>query len=129
MAVASGGNYVEVYGEQLGEEFPRIRVIEIFGGPEAWDQEEVTYNSFMQGQPYTEVFNTQMVYDIKLDDRPGNKNFITISQPVMQRILNGTTRGLLIRPLGAIDASFYSSEHQAQAEKMKPKLYFNIRTE
>ncbi len=123
--VATGGNYVEVYGNQLGEEFPRVRVIEIFGGPEAWDQEDVTYNSFMQGKPYIEVFNTQMIYDIKLDDMPGNKNFITISQPVMQRLLNGTTKGLLIRPLGPINASFYSSENQAKSREMNPKLYFN----
>jgi hypothetical protein len=122
-AIATGGNYVEVYGEQLGEEFPRVRVIEVLAGPSAWDQEEVTYDNFMQGKPYAEVFNTQMIYDIKLDDMPGNKNFITISQPVMQRLLDGTTKGLLVRPLGAISASFYDSENQEV--KMGPKLHFN----
>jgi hypothetical protein len=30
----------------------------------------------------------------------------------MQRLFNGTTIGLLIRPLGAISASFYASENQ-----------------
>ncbi|MDT0686618.1 hypothetical protein [Autumnicola psychrophila] len=124
-SVATGGNYVEVYEDQLAEEFPRVRVIEIFDGQEAWEQEEVTHNSFIQGKPYQEVFNTQMIYDFEVDKIPGGKNFITISQPVMQRLLNGTTKGLLIKPLGAIDASFYASENTKQAGKMKPKLYFN----
>ena len=83
----------------------------------------MTYDNFIQGKPYAAVFNTQMIYDIKLDETPGGKNYITISQPVMQRLLNGTTKGLLIRPLGAINASFYASENQDG--KMGPKLHFN----
>ena len=126
-AVATGGNYVEVFGEQFGEEFPRIRVIEIFGGPAAWDQEDVTYDNFMQGKAYAAIFNPQMIYDIEVDDRPGSKNLITISQPVMQRLLDGTTKGLLIRPLGAINASFYASENQEG--EMAPKLHFNNKEE
>lgn len=110
-SVSSGGNYIEAYGQQLGEEFPRVRVIEIFGGEEEWDQQKVTFESFMQKKPYAEIFNTQMIYDKALSDSPGSKNFITISQPVMQRLLNGTTKGLLIRPLGAITATFYASEN------------------
>jgi hypothetical protein len=123
-AVSTGGNYLEAYGQQLGEEFPRVRVIEIFGGQPDWDQEKVTYENFIQGKPYAEVFNTQMVYDIELNDTPGSKNFITISQPVMQRLLNGTTKGLLVRPLGAINASFYASENQQG--QMGSKLHFNF---
>ncbi|MDQ4141892.1 MAG: hypothetical protein M3142_15400, partial [Bacteroidota bacterium] len=122
-AIATGGNYLEAYGQQLGEEFPRVRVIEIFGGQPDWDQEKVTYGSFMQGKSYPEIFNTQMIFDIELDKKPGNKNFITISRPAMQRLLDGTTKGLLIRPLGAITASFYASENQ----EGRPKLHFNIK--
>jgi hypothetical protein len=124
-SVTTGGNYIEVYGDQLGEEFPRVRIIEIWAGEESWDQQEVTYNSFMQGKTYQEVFNTQMIYDIEVDKTPGSKNFITISQPVMQRMLDGTTKGLLIRPLGAINVSFYASENKERAAEMAPKLYFN----
>lgn len=122
-SVATGGNYIQAYGQQLGEEFPRVRVIEIFGGQPDWDQGKVTYDSFIQGKPYADIFNTQMIYDIKLDDKQGIKNFITISQPVMQRLFNGTTKGLLIRPLGAITASFYCSENEGG--KRGPKLHFN----
>lgn len=123
-SVSTGGNYIEVYGQQLGEEFPRVSVIEIFGGPEDWDQENVNFENFMQAKPYAAIFNTQMIYDKELDDIPGGKNFITISQPVMQRLMNGTTKGLLIRPLGAINASFYASGNREG--QMSPKLHFNI---
>jgi hypothetical protein len=123
-ALSKGGNYIQAYGQQLGEEFPRVRVIEIFGGPQYWDQEGVTYESFMQGKPYAAVFNTQMIYDKEVAEIPGSKNYITISQPVMQRLLNGTTKGLLIRPLGAITASFYASENQDG--QLAPKLHFSI---
>lgn len=126
-AVSTGGNYKEVYGQQLGEEFPRVRVIEIFGGPQDWDQEKVSYENFIQDRPYAAIFNTQMIYDKEVDDKPGSKNFITISQPVMQRLLNGTTKGLLIRPLGAINASFYASENGDG--QMVPKLHFTITKE
>ncbi len=121
-AVATGGNYKEAYGQQLGEEFPRIRVFEIFGGEQHWDQEQVTYERFMQGKSYAEIFNTQTIYDKELDERPGSKAFMTLSEPVMQRLLNGTTKGLLIRPLGAINASFYASENGSG--QMGPKLHF-----
>lgn len=121
-SVASGGNYIEAYGQQLGEEFPRVRIIEIFGGPQDWEQTKVTFENFMQGKSYATIFNTQMVYDIAVNESPGKKNFITISQPVMQRLLNGTTKGLLIRPLGAIAAAFYASENPD--DQLVPKLHF-----
>lgn len=123
-SVAAGGNYTEAYGEQFGEEFPRLRVIEIFGGDPDWEQEQVTYHNFMQELSYEEVFNPQMIFDIALAEQAGAQNFITISAPVMQRLLDGTTKGLLIRPLGAISASFYASENRAG---MGPKLHFNSR--
>ncbi len=59
-----------------------------------------------------------------LNYEPGNKNYITISKPVLQRLIEGKTKGLLIRPLGALDASFYASENQSGNS---PKLHFNIR--
>jgi hypothetical protein len=39
-------------------------------------------------------------------------------------MLDGKTKGLLIRPLGALDASFYASENQLGNNG--PKLHFNI---
>ena len=59
-----------------------------------------------------EVFNSQMVYSFEVNEELVGKNYINISQPVLQRLINGTTKGLLIRPIGAIDASFYELENQ-----------------
>ena len=123
-SVPIGGNYIEAFGEDFGIEFGKIRVIEVIGGDPQWDQNKVTYNNFMQGNIYSDVFNTQMIYDTEISDKPGSKNFIIISKPVLQRILDGKTIGLLIRPLGALDASFYASENQP--ENNGPKLHFNI---
>ena len=123
-SVPNGGNYIEAYGKDFGEEFGKVRVIEIFGGDPVWNENDVTYNSFMQGETYPEVFNTQMVYDFDVNEERDGKNFITISQPVLQRMIDGKTKGLMIRPLGTIDASFYASENENKA--VSPKLHFNI---
>jgi hypothetical protein len=123
-SVTKGGNYIEAYGRDFGEEFGKIRVIEIIGGDPAWDQNKVTFNNFIQGKDYSDVFNTQMVFDAELSEEQGGKNLMTISRPVLQRLIDGKTKGLLIRPLGAIDASFFSSENQIG--KNSPKLHFNV---
>jgi hypothetical protein len=124
-SVLKGGDYITTYSEDLGMEFGKVRIIEILGGDPYWDQEKVTYNNFMQGHIYSDVFNTQMVFDAELSDERGSKNFLTISKPVLQRLLDGRTKGLLIRPLGAINASFYASENQK--DNNGPKLHFNIK--
>ena len=123
-SIAKGGNYVEAYGRDFGEEFGKIRVVEIIGEDPEWDQNKVTYNDFMKDNIYSDVFNTQMIYDAELSEEKGRKNFITISKPVLQRLLDGKTKGLLIRPLGAIDASFYASENLTS--EVAPKLHFNV---
>jgi hypothetical protein len=123
-SVTKGGNYIEAYGRDFGEEFGKIRVIEIIGGDPAWDQNKVTFNNFIQGKDYSDVFNTQMVYDAELSEEQGGKNLMTVSRPVLQRLIDGKTKGLLIRPLGAIDASFYSSENRIGNES--PRLHFNV---
>ena len=122
-SVSMGGNYIQAFGEDFGIEFEKVRVIEILGGDPKWNQNSVTYNTLMQGKSYSDVFNTQMVYDTEVAEEQGRKNFITISKPVLQRMIDGKTKGLLIRPLGAIDASFYASENENNC----PKLHFNIK--
>ncbi len=122
-SVTKGGKYSDTYGEDLGVEFGKVRVIEILGGDPSWDQDSVTYNNFMGDHIYSDVFNTQMIFDADLTEEPGSKNYITVSRPVMQRLLDGTTKGLLIRPLGAIDASFYDSQNR---DDNGPKLHFNV---
>ncbi len=124
-SVAKGGNYIASYGEDLGMEFGKIRVIEIIGGDTEWDQEKVTYNNFIQGDILSDVINSQMIFDLEMSDESGRKNFVTISKPVLERLLSGKTKGLLICPLGAVNASFYASEDQTGGNG--PKLHFNIK--
>ena len=123
-SVSKGGNYNDTFGKDFGMEFDKVRVIEIIGGDPEWNQEKVTYNNFIRGNNYAEVFNTQMIFDTEILDAQGSKNFITISKPVLQRLLDGKTKGLLIRPLGALSASFYASENQIRNNG--PMLHFNV---
>ena len=46
-----------------------------------------------------------------MSGKPGSRNYITLSRPVMQRLLDGQTKGLVIKPLGALVTSFYASEN------------------
>ena len=125
-SVLKGGDYIGTYGDDLGMEFGKVRVVEIIDGDPWWDQDEVTFKSLIQGSRLCDVFNSQMVFDAALSEKPGSKNYITISRPVLQRLLDGHTKGLLIRPLGALNASFYASDNQTTGN-LGPKLYFNIR--
>lgn len=122
-SVQKGGNYIEVYGEDLGVEFGKIRVIEILGGDRDWEQASVTYENLLQGESPEEAFNTQMISDVELSSKRGSKTYVTLSRPVMQRLLEGRTKGLIIRPLGALVGSFYASENTGD---VGPKLHFSL---
>ena len=105
-------------------EFGKIRVIEILGGDPDWKQESVTYDNLLQGETATDAFNTQMISDVELSSKPGSKTYVTLSRPVMQRLLEGRTKGLVIRPLGALVGSFHALE---SADGDGPKLHFSTK--
>jgi hypothetical protein len=98
-------------------EFGEVRVTEILGGDPKWDGGTVTLNSLLRGRPLDDVLNTQMIIDVNVAGQRGGKTFATISRPVLQRLLDGKTLGLAIRPLGAIHAAFDPA----------PTLYFTLR--
>jgi len=125
-SLAQGGKYIEHWGQDFGEEFGKIHVIEILGGDPAWQQETVTYNRLFQGKPYAEVCNTQMTIDLELAEKPGARAYFTLPRPVMQRLLDGRTKGLLIRPLGALAGTIYASEDPAGRG---PVLHFDTAAE
>ncbi|MBN2008596.1 hypothetical protein JW960_04530 [candidate division KSB1 bacterium] len=52
-----------------------------------------------------------MIIDVDATDYPGNSTYITISNPVLQRIIDGRTKGIALCALGSITASFYASEN------------------
>lgn len=95
-------------------ELGQIRVVEIVGGRTDWDRDSVTYVSFLNEQPLHDVVNGQMIVDVEVADEPDGTTWATIPRPVLQRLLDGTTTGLLIRPLGPVSASFAVNDGERQ---------------
>jgi len=106
------------------KDFGQIRIVEILGGEPNWNQETVTYNSLCRGQSIDSVLNSQMIIDIGVAEGRDSKTLITISKPVLDRMIEGKTLGLAIRPLGAINASFHAMENESG--KFSPRLLFNL---
>jgi hypothetical protein len=109
---------------EYSKDFGMVRITEIFGGEPRWNQTDVTYHTLCRGEPIDRVMNSQMIIDVDATENGGSKNFITISHPVLQRMIDGKTLGLALKPLGAVVASFYSMENGNGA--LCPKLHFNI---
>lgn len=105
-------------------DFGELRVVEVLGGDPLWDQRTVTLASFLRGAPLTEALNPQMIIDYPATDGDGGKTYLTISKYVLQRLIDGKTSGIAIRPLGALDASFYASEEKGG--KLAPRLRFDL---
>lgn len=104
------------------KDFGMVRVVEILGGDPRWDRRRVSYESLTRGRPYEEVFNTQMIVDVDVASARGAATLVTISRPVLQRLLDGRTKGLALVPLGSIDASFLAGDDRAAS----PTLYFDL---
>jgi hypothetical protein len=124
-SIQTGGQYSAVFGEDLGMEFGKVRIIEILGGNPDWTSETVTYSSLTKQNDYHKVFNEQMIFDTEVTPGDGGKTYITLSRPVMQRLLDGTTKGLLLKPLGVIQASFYPTD--GENPNYSPKLHFSLK--
>ncbi|MDR8390343.1 hypothetical protein NC796_04265 [Aliifodinibius sp. S!AR15-10] len=106
-------------------EFGQVRIVEILTGAADWNQETVTLSSLSRGKPLNEVFNPQMIIDTRISGGNQRTTRITISKPALQRLVSGQTIGFALRPLGPINASFYSSEYADGA--YAPALYFNTK--
>ncbi len=106
-------------------DFGQIRVVEILGGDPAWTRPTVTFESLLRGQPPDLVLCPQMIIDWPVAEGDGARTPLTIPRPVLQRLVDGKSLGIAVRPLGAIEAAFYSLE-SGGADKA-PMLLFNIR--
>jgi hypothetical protein len=106
------------------KDFGIVRVVEILGGDPNWDQATVTTDSFCHYQPLNRVVNTQMIIDWPITEGDGGKTYLTIGHPVLQRLIDGKTLGIAIKPLGALNAAFYSMEDENG--KNSAQLYFNV---
>jgi len=106
------------------KDFGIVRVVEILGGDPQWDQRTVTTDSLCHYQPLTRVLNTQMIIDWPVTEGDGGKTYLTISKTVLQRMIDGKTLGIAIKPLGAINASFYAMENGV--EDYRARLHFDL---
>jgi len=104
------------------EEFGKVRVVEILGGDPAWSPDRVTLDSLRRGKPLGEILNSQMIIDWGVEEKPGARTWFTISRPVLQRLVDGPTLGLAIRPLGSVVASFHAGEDGGG----EPRLLFDV---
>jgi hypothetical protein len=106
------------------EELGQVRVTEILAGDPNWDQRTVTLTSLLQGKPLDAVINPQMIIDARVAEGRGAKTFVTITRPVLQRLVDGKTIGLAIKPLGPISATFYALEDEYG--RAAATLHFNL---
>jgi hypothetical protein len=106
------------------KDFGQVRVVEILGGDPSWDQKTITVDSFCKGEPITQVLNTQMIIDWPISEGDGAKTYLTISKPVLQRLIDGKTLGIALKPLGSISAALYSLE-EANGQHAA-RLLFNV---
>jgi len=106
------------------KDFGMVRIIEIIGGDPSWEQETVTYDQLRQSKPIQNVINTQMVIDFRVSPKNESSTFFTLPRPVLQRLIDGTTLGLAIKPLGAVNVTFKSMENEDGG--VAPKLHFDL---
>ena len=109
---------------EFKKDFGMVQIAEIVGGNPMWDEKSVTLTNFKGDQSIEQVINSQMIIDDSVTWNKNKKVLFTISQPVLQRLIDGKTYGLAIKPLGAISASFYSKENNTP--EFSPRLYFDV---
>ena len=108
--------------KDFAKDFGMVRVCEIVGGDPGWNETLVTLDKLSAGKPLDQVINTQMIIDDSVTWNADKKVLFTISQPVLQRLIDGKSTGLAIKPLGAVNAVFYSRENKEKA----PRLYMDV---
>jgi hypothetical protein len=70
------------------------------------------------------VITPQMIVDAHVAEGRGAKTFVTITRPVLQRLVHGETVGQPIKPLGPISATSYALEDEYG--KAPATLHFNV---
>jgi len=108
--------------QNSSKDFGEIRFSEILDVVATWDDATVTYNTFLGDNAYHEAIVSQCIVDMKINPQKRGKTIVTISRPVLQRLLDGKTDGLALKALGLISASFYDQNNQ----ELAPKLRFSV---
>lgn len=112
----AGPGLLELTTRSLGRpaadhpDFAELRVVEILDGDPRWDERSATWASIAAGKPRELILNPQPIIDWSVTPGDGGKTYLTIPAVVLQRLLDGKTRGLALTPLGSIEAAFYARE-------------------
>lgn len=123
-----GSGQLEIYTHQISlladspKDFGELRICEIYGDMQDWDADSFCYNQFVGDNKLENKINTQTIIDTKMQAKKGAKTVVTISKPVMDRLLSGKTKGLAIMPLGYISASFYTNDFPDKAPVLRLHL-------
>ncbi len=99
-------------------EMAKVRVSEILGGDPAWKRESVSARGLARGRPLDQIFNGQMIQDVEVAEPPALTR-VVIPRPVLQRLLDGRTKGLVLRAQPGVDAAFGENAPP-------PRLYFDV---
>ena len=100
------------------ESYTELRVAEILAGDPAWGTADVTYDSLLAGQPEAAVINEQPMIDVPAGTA-GELTLVPVSPPVLERLLDGRSKGLAILSHGGISATFSAGGEDA------PTLHFD----
>lgn len=129
--MVTGSGQLEFYTHSLfrlmkdQKDFGEVRICEIIGGPAGWKESEINYNLLLQGMNEAAIINEQTTVDVAIAPGNGSKTVVTISQPVLQRLIDGKTFGLAIKPLGLISAALIDSN--VKNGKYAVRLRFNVK--
>ena len=66
-----------------------------------------------------------MIIDWPVAEGAGHTTRFTISRPVLQRLVDGRTLGIALRPLGSISASFEARENDGG--RRSARLLFDLK--
>jgi len=105
------------------KDFGMVRLVEIIDGPKVWNEEQITYQNITSGM--NPIFNGQMIIDINPAKSVNREVYFTLPEAVLKRLFSGESKGLALFPLGAINASFYSSD--TMSIDYAPEIYFNTK--
>jgi hypothetical protein len=105
-------------------DFGLLRVVEALGGEPSWDERTASWASISHGAPRELVLNPQPIIDWPVAAGDGAKTYLTIPAVVLQRLIDGKSRGLALTPLGSIEATFYARE--AKGGAASARLLFDL---
>ena len=102
----------------------QLRVVEILDGNFETDESEFTYANFLGDLSPVEAINGQMIIDYPVNPDFRAPSYFVINEAVMNRLLSGTSKGILLKPLGWMEATFFDRK---AGNEFSAVLHFNLK--